>query len=56
MSEPDKSTVLAAIQRSKPNDWEHIYSNMKWHPLMGCWMVEWAGMWLGIETNGYTHT
>jgi len=27
-------------------------------PFVGdsCVMVYWAGMWLGIETNGYTHS
>lgn len=23
---------------------------------MGCVMVQWAGMWLGIEADGYTHS
>ena len=22
----------------------------------GCVMIEWAGMWVGIEPDGYTHT
>lgn len=22
----------------------------------GCVMVKWCGMWLGIETDGYTHS
>ena len=22
----------------------------------GCAMVAWSGMWLGIETDGYTHS
>jgi hypothetical protein len=22
----------------------------------GCIMVQWCGMWLGIETDGYTHS
>ncbi|MCK1671079.1 hypothetical protein [Bradyrhizobium sp. 150] len=22
----------------------------------GCVMVHWSGMWLGIETDGYTHS
>ena len=25
-------------------------------PGSGCVMVEWCGMWLGIETDGYTHS
>ena len=22
----------------------------------GCIMIQWCGMWLGIETDGYTHS
>jgi hypothetical protein len=22
----------------------------------GCVMIQWCGMWLGIETDGYTHS
>lgn len=25
-------------------------------PGPGCVMVQWAGMWLGIEPDGYTHS
>lgn len=25
-------------------------------PMMGCVMVPWLGMWLGIEPDGYTHS
>lgn len=25
-------------------------------PARDCIMVQWAGMWLGIETDGYTHS
>jgi len=24
--------------------------------IMGCVMVPWSGMWLGIEPDGYTHS
>jgi hypothetical protein len=24
--------------------------------LMGCVMIRWCGMWLGIETDGHTHS
>ena len=24
--------------------------------IMNCVMVPWCGMWLGIETDGYTHS
>ena len=26
------------------------------HPGPGCVLVRWAGMWLGIEPDGYTHS
>jgi hypothetical protein len=26
------------------------------HPGPGCVMIEWRGMWLGIEPDGYTHS
>lgn len=26
------------------------------HDGTGCVMIEWRGMWLGIETDGYTHS
>ncbi len=26
-------------------------------PMVGCFVIPWvAGMWLGIETDGYTHS
>ena len=24
--------------------------------LLGCWMVYWCSMWVGIESDGYTHS
>lgn len=26
------------------------------YPGHGCIMVRWAGMWIGIEADGYTHS
>ena len=26
------------------------------YPADSCIMIEWCGMWLGIETDGYTHS
>jgi len=23
---------------------------------MGCWLVDWCGMMIGIESDGYTHS
>ena len=27
-----------------------------WHDLMGCYMMQWRGMALGIETDGHIHS
>ena len=29
--------------------------SVRWS-LNQCWMVQWAGMWIGIESDGYTHS
>ena len=29
---------------------------MVWVSTMGCYMMHWAGMFLGIETDGHMHT
>jgi hypothetical protein len=32
---------------------EFSESAVQWH---NCIMVKWSGMWLGIETDGHTHS
>jgi len=27
-----------------------------WHGLMGCYLMQWRGMTLGIETDGHIHS
>jgi len=55
--EPNKETVKDAIFKAKGEvEGKKIYEGMKWDSINGCWMVEWCGMWLGIETDGYMHT
>ena len=39
---PDKAVMLANVKSA--------------HDGTGCVMIEWRGMWLGIETDGYTHS
>ena len=37
---------------------ERTYRQMRRDVVLGhdCIMLKWAGMWLGIETDGYTHS
>jgi hypothetical protein len=41
------------IGRPRYRDFRQLayYNNM-----MGCWMILWHGMWIGIEKDGYTHS
>ena len=51
-----------ALLRIYKRDWEDkpaSYTEFRrtaYHSVMGCLMVEWCGMWLGIEPDGYTHS
>ena len=29
---------------------------IRWHGLMGCYLMAWRGMTLGIETDGHIHS
>ena len=52
-----------AQQRSLLRKWLQDNQNLSYlkfrrtvQPGWGCVMVKWCGMWLGIETDGYTHS
>jgi len=51
-----------ALLRVYKRDWEDKPSSYiefrraAFHSAMDCMMVEWCGMWLGIEPDGYTHS
>jgi hypothetical protein len=32
------------------------FRRQAYHSHMGCMMLPWHGMWLGIEPDGYTHS
>lgn len=60
----NKMVKLTRAQRvSLHRKWEQGSQNMTYkefrktvQPGWDCVMVEWCGMWLGIETDGYTHS
>jgi hypothetical protein len=54
--EPDRATVAEAVRKAFPYHHERILREMRWDGLMGCWMVEYCGMYVGIETDGYVHS
>ena len=37
-------------------DFDHFKARAQNDSLMDCVMIHWCGMWLGIETDGYTHS
>ena len=49
-----------ALKAIYDRDWNKPKSYLAFRrtvqPGSGCVMVEWCGMWLGIETDGYTHS
>jgi hypothetical protein len=35
---------------------DRIMARMEWDTVNGCYMFPWAGMLLGVETDGYVHS
>jgi hypothetical protein len=56
MTEPDRATVLPYIKAAFPYDWELIYEEMQWSSIDENWIVDYCGMRVGIETDGYIHS
>lgn len=54
--EPDRNTVKEHIKKAFPNDWQRIIKDMKWSSLDGYWYIDYAGMHVGIEKDGYIHS
>lgn len=51
-----KNTVTGAIEPVPSLQWRKFRARVQ--PAFGdtCVMLHWAGMWLGIEEDGYTHS
>lgn len=37
-------------------DFQAFVTRARRDAIMGCIMVPWCGMWLGVEPDGYTHS
>ena len=48
--------VFSAILKRWPECYRDILAKVQWDSLNGCYYVAWAGMYVGIETDGYIHT
>jgi len=58
LTKAQQSSLLAIYNRqwNKPETYLAFRRTAINDPLMGCVMVPWLDMWLGIEENGYTHS
>ncbi len=48
--------VIESIRKRHPGEAESILTRLSYHSLGGYWGFEWAGMFVGIEKDGYMHT
>lgn len=53
MEEPSRLILIDALKHKKDPT---LHEKAVWNSLMGCWLVQWCGMTLGIETDGHIHT
>lgn len=54
---PDITWARAVVVAAKGDRVsEEELETMCWDGLMGCYLMRWAGMTLGIETDGHMHT
>ena len=59
LPEPNHAQKTALFRKWKQNDCGETWRDFAQSAAMsadGCVMVHWAGMWLGIERDGYTHS
>lgn len=49
-------TVTSAIKEAFPNNWRGHVSKLRYHYLEGCYSFIFAGMFVGVELDGYIHT
>ena len=54
--EPKRDVLEAALKRAFPNHAADLIAKAIWSSLNGCWLVQFAGMTVGIERDGYVHS
>jgi hypothetical protein len=54
---PDITWARAVVKLAKGDRvTDEDLETMRWDDLMGCYFMFWAGMLLGIETDGHMHS
>jgi hypothetical protein len=54
---PDTVVRSVALRfEDKPLEFIRVMEEIKYSPLLGCWYFTYAGMFVGVETDGYMHT
>jgi len=58
LTKDQQRAIQHVYRRTDPSDQKESYLSFRRRvrPAYDCVMVFWAGMWLGIETDGYTHS
>jgi len=53
---PIPAVVVKAIRAKHGTTADDVLASLKWDGLNKCWYYNWAGMFVGVETDGYIHT
>ena len=53
---PNVAWAASTILASKPDITPEEMATLWWHNGMRCYLVQWKGMTLGIETDGHIHS
>ena len=54
---PDIEWAKAIVREAKGDRVsENELATLEWNSLMGCYLMGWCGMTLGIETDGHIHS
>lgn len=48
--------AIQARESLTPKDWPTFFGAARWDGYIDCVMFAYAGMWMGIERDGYTHS
>lgn len=58
MNKAEQRGLFKLYQRSHTKSLSYLRFRHRAHynHMMGCWMVPWCDMWIGIEHDGYTHS
>lgn len=56
VNHPDYEWAEGTMRERHPDVTEEELQTLVWNPTMGCYLVEWKGMTLGIEKDGHIHS